>query len=103
MACPLGRVKTRAHPLMVAEPVLAIVMFAVRPVFHGLTVYVTRHRPGCEVEVAVVVVVGGCEVVVVGGRDVVVVGGRDVVVEVGGVLSPKNSMAMRAWPPNGRL
>jgi hypothetical protein len=36
VVCPLGRVKARRHPLMVALPVFAMVMLLVSPVFQAL-------------------------------------------------------------------
>jgi hypothetical protein len=38
MVCPDGRVNRSDQPLVGAVPVLAIVMVAVSPMFHGLTV-----------------------------------------------------------------
>src|SRR5690349_2245713 len=43
MVCPLGRVNTSDQPLIVVGPVLVIVMFSVRPVFHAPTAALTRQ------------------------------------------------------------
>lgn len=52
MVWPLGRVKARDQPSIVATPVLVRVMFEVSPVFQPLAVWVTRQTevPGDGVE-----------------------------------------------------
>src|SRR5689334_15263027 len=45
MVCPPGRVKASDQPLSVDVPVLVMVMFSVRPLFHALTVSATRQAP----------------------------------------------------------
>src|SRR6266545_7939332 len=87
MVCPAGSVKASDHPLIAELLVLAMVMPAVRPVFHGLIAYVIRQPAAGGGDV------GGGEV---GGG---LVGGG----EVGPPLSPKNAMAICAMPLSGRL
>src|SRR4051794_2168004 len=92
MVWPLGSVNASVQPLIAELPVLATVMLAVSPVFHVLVVYVTRQP------LAGGGLVGGGDV---GGGEVGggLVGGG----EVGPPLSPKNAMAIAAWPWSGRL
>src|SRR5262245_13162207 len=83
---------------MAAEPVLAIVTVAVRPVFQEFTRYVTRQPPTGGLDV------GG---LLVGGFDVGgwLVGRFDAGGLVGCVVvtSPKNWIAISACPLSGRL
>ena len=50
MVCPPGRVKARDQPLIAVLPVLVMVRFSVRPVFHALTAAATRHAPVAGVD-----------------------------------------------------
>src|SRR5690349_10782 len=97
MDWPPGRVKTSDQPLTAEVPVLVIVRFSVRPLFHALTVAVTRHAPAGGVDGGVD---GGVEGGVEGGVDGGVEGGVD-----GGVVlvRPKKPTAYAAMPPLGRL
>src|SRR6266702_1123729 len=86
MTCPPGSMKFSDQPLIAELPVLVIVRFDVRPVFHDWIVSVTWQ----DDEPLVGVVVGGVPTVVV-------VGG-------GGLpLRPKNWIASAAMPDSGRL
>src|SRR6266568_4129202 len=85
MTCPPGSMKFSDQPLIAELPVLVIVRFDVRPVFHDWIVSVTWQ----DDEPLVGVVVGGVPTVVV------VVGG-------GGLpLRPKNWIASAAMPDTG--
>src|ERR1044071_4609799 len=94
MLCPAGSVNARDHPLMVVVPALVMVMFAVSPVFHALTVSVTRHVP-----------FDGGGLLAGGGLDGgLLEGGRELAGVVGvSPISPKNAIAYAALPLRGRL
>src|SRR6185437_2299611 len=94
MLCPAGSVNARDQPLMVVVAVLVMVMVAVSPVFHALTVSVTRHVP-----------LGGGGLLAGGGLDGgLLEGGRELAGVVGGApVSPKNAIANAAIPLCGRL
>src|SRR4051794_31787825 len=97
MVWPPGSVKTSDHPLIAELAVLVRVMLSVRPVFHALTVSVTRQAPvetgGLEG--------GALEGGALEGEAVGEAGGELVGVEP--VSRPKNAMAAAAMPLCGRL
>src|SRR3954468_16902870 len=101
MVCPAGRVNTNDQPL-IAAPLLVIVIFAVYPVFHGGScTNRTLQPPGLPwLDDAGLDDAGreddaGCEDA---GRE------DDAGCELAGVpFSPRNTIAIMAWPASGRL
>src|SRR3982750_427230 len=110
MVCPAGSVKVSDQPLIAAVPVLAMVRSAVSPVFHALTLLVTRQAPaggspGTEVDGTgvgseVAGVVGVVPAGEVAGPNWLRKRQTSAVVHVVAVLVPPPSAGSGVWSPS---